>query len=89
MNEQYLKAAKAINEVALFFATEGYHVEPLFPSDHGNMQISIYFKNEDKKEAIEKILKKYSNENDTIMYQKYDIGRHLKLYNLTLLKQII
>lgn len=86
MNDQYLKAAKAINEVALFFATEGYQLETTFYSNHNSMEVTIYFHQASERRKIEKVLTGYLEANDLIVHNEHPMGRHSKFYTLTLYK---
>ena len=86
MNERYTKAVHAINEVALFLATEGYQVDAHFLSHHTNMSVTIYFNDIKDKAKIEHLLNDYANEHDVIRYQHHAPGNNFEFYTLTLYK---
>lgn len=89
MNEQYLKAAKAINEVALFLAAEGYHVTTSFGRDCESIEVIVYFYNYLRKKQIEHLLSCYTKENDKIEYDCLMRDNGDKFHILKLTKHLL
>lgn len=89
MNEQYLKSAKALNELTLFFATVGYQTESTFHSNYSSMHVTIFFTDIKDKKKIEHLLNKYAKENDFIEYRNHKISNISQFYTLTLYKNVL
>ena len=86
MSEQYLKAVKAINEVTLFFATEGYHVTTSFGAGCHSMDVCVYFYDIEDKKKIEHLLSCYTKQNDAIEFRDFSHEGKRAFYTLTLQK---
>lgn len=88
MNEQYIKAVKTINTAAAFFACRGYHTATSFGNCCHSLDVTVYFYKEELKKHIERFLRRYANENDTIEFVELTRENGDKFYTLQLSKYI-
>ena len=79
----YAKQVKSINTAAAFFAKQGYQCEATFYGRRSGMMLTIFFKQIENKETLEKSLRRFADENDQIVFT--DFSEH-KFYTIKLQK---
>lgn len=86
MNTTYYQAAEKVNAAVLFFVNDGYHVTTAFGSDHSSMEVTVYFYENDDRNLLESFMTRYKDDNDAIVFNKFETVGSRKFYTLTLIK---
>lgn len=88
MNSTYIKAAEKANAAAIFFACGGYHVTNTFGPNNLSIEVTVYFDLCDDRNMIESFMTRYEDENDEIVFDKFETEGLRKFYTLTLIKNL-
>ena len=83
----YSKQISCINKIARHFAMKNYHVTTTFYTSSVGCEVTIFFHNPQLKESIERYLSKYTDSDDSVLFQAFDEdGNGNKFYTIKIQK---
>ena len=84
--DNYIKAVKALNEAAMCFALLGHMVETTYYSNHVSMALTIFFHHAKDITHLQRELRRYQDEDDSIELLAHNPSSNAKFYTLRLTK---